>query len=85
MKREDAIAHIEAYIAGGDELGIVSDNDALLALRSLEYDANELIAALKNVQRMLASGRTVGSNWEAAALSAENYIIGMFAGNSEAA
>jgi hypothetical protein len=42
-----------------------------------EYYANELRNTLRIVREKLARGRTVGNAWRAAALEAENLIIGL--------
>lgn len=37
MNTETALAHLEAFIAGGDELGDVSESDALAALEFVRH------------------------------------------------
>ena len=47
MNTVTAVTHLEEYIAKWRELGDTTADNALRALRSLEYDANELRAALE--------------------------------------
>ncbi len=46
MTTEQAIATIEAFIAGGDELGIVSEDEACDALQAIRERIKELESQL---------------------------------------
>lgn len=53
MTTDTAIAHLEAFIAGGDELGEVSKEDALTALRTIEAERDALRAENEKVLEAL--------------------------------
>ena len=49
--------------------------DIINLLRRYQYDAEEMRKAFWHVRGLLAGGRTVGHDWQKAALNAENFIL----------
>lgn len=70
---EELDARLTALEANQDNRPI---HPSLAELRA-QYDAEELRRALRHVRGLLAGGRTVGHDWQKAALDAENFILNL--------
>ena len=68
----------DAYHGEGDTAAVVID-----LLRRAAYSEDEWRSMMRIVRGKLARGRTVGNDWQKAALEAENFIGEMLDGGKE--